>query len=201
MENKNHYSDNIIGISFEKSSSWVFLSKKNIKEAAAKQVLAKESEVWMEEFDMSKEELITILNDPFCIITKYDPDQKDFDNRFSPTITVQATLKESVLGFWGIETFEDVIESSKESVSMFLEDFKLLKEYGESEISGKKSYKFDTSYTFRHENLKAPLPVEMKAVKIESTRFFIDINFHNSKKAGEESEKEFEAFINSIKID
>ena|SRR5688572_3116676 len=200
MENNDSFNDNIVGITFNKPSSWYFLSTGNIQESKRKQILAPESGEMEEEFGMSKDELLEILGDPLCVITKYDPDDSSSQGEFSPTITIQATLKETVLGLWGNETFEDVINSSLDNTSEILEDFTLLKEYGPSNIDGKKSYEFDSSYTFKHEELQNPIKVELKTIKIETSIFFIDINFHSSKEVNEQCEKEFIEFINSISL-
>ena len=200
MKDKSNYNNQLIGITFSKPSSWYFVSKKHIQYNRRKQILAEESKNGMEDFDMSKDELLKILGDPLCVMTKYDQNDVSSRGTFSPTITVQATLKETVLGLWGNKTFEDVINSSRSNISDLLEDFKMVKEYGQSNIDGKKAYEFECSYTFKHEDLHKPITVRMNSIKIETDKFFIDINCHGSLQVNEPCEEELRTFINSLKL-
>ena len=200
MGDKHIYADDVIGISFKKPTEWFFLLKKDIQKNRKRQILAKGAKELIEDLDLTDDEFSKLLGEPFCIMTKYNPNDDNTKGQFSPTISVQATPKNSVLGLWGNKTFEDVIKSSMKNMTDFLEDFRLIKEFGESKVSDKKSYEFDTSYTFKHVDLKEPLTVEMKSIKIETNKLFIDINCHSSVQAKEVCDMELNEFIKSIKI-
>ena len=62
-------------------------------------------------------------------MTKYGVDDPKYKGVFSPTIVVNITPKQEILGIWGNETFEDVIQNSKETAAQILQDFRIEKSY------------------------------------------------------------------------
>jgi len=190
--NDNIYVNKKLGILFHKPQDWGFIDVKDFGELKRKQILG-------EGLDEMDDEIWDELDDPICMATKYYQDKPEHKGVFSPTITLNITPKQE-LEYLGYQTFEELIEMSKHSVSVMLKDFKIIKRYEPYYLSNCKFYEFDTEYMFEHIELDGPLKVELKVLKAEHNGFYYDFNCHQSKTQKQYADYEFEEFKKTIKL-
>ena len=187
------YVNKKLGVIFRKPANWHFIAVKDFGRLKEEQILAEDYDDW-------KNDIYESLGDPVCVITKYGIDDPKYKGVFSPTIVVNITPKQEVLGIWGNETFEDVIEISKETTAQILQDFRVEKSYGQINLCNCISYEFDAKYTFNHLEMDEPVEVELKVIKVDHGQFFYDFSMHQSLAANQPAESEFLAFKESIEM-
>jgi len=186
------YLNRQLGIMFHKPGDWGFIKVKNFERLRNEQILGNG-------FEEIKDEVWEELGSPIIVITKYFDDKPEHKGVFSPTITLNITPKDGVEDY-GIESFEELIESSLMGTSRLLKDFKLIQQYEPYTISGCKFYEIDATYTFEHIEMKAPVKVELKALKAEHNGFYYDFNMHQSQEQNQLAAREFKQFKDSIKL-
>lgn len=185
------YVNKKLGIIFSKPQGWGFLNVKQFGKLKNDQIL---QDGWNE----NKEEVWKDLGDPICIATKYYEDLPKYKGIFSPTITMNITHKSEIENEDDI--FEDILGMSAYGTSLLLKEFNVVKQYEPYDISGSKFYEYDAEYLFEHEEIDAPLKVELKTLKTKHNDYYYDFNCHQSLAQNQVAAKEFIDFKNSIKL-
>lgn len=192
VTNNNVYINKKLGILFHKPSNWGFVSVKDFG-------MLKEQQILADDFDFIKQAVYNDLGDPIVIATKYFKNNDKNLGVFSPTITLNINPK-SELEHLGYENFEELINWSEDGISRILKGFNVLKRYDPTIISGSKFYEFDAEYLFEHVDITEPLKVELKTLRTEHNGFYYDFNCHQSSAQNQTADREFEHFIESIKL-
>ncbi len=190
--NDNLYINKKLGIMFEKPAGWGFVSIMDFGKMKQDQIIG----VGLEE---SPAEIWEELGDPICVATKYYEDLPAYKGVFSPTIMLHVTPKQEIDDL-GCKDFDEVLALSELGTSMILRDFKVVKRYDPIWLSNCRFYEHDAEYLFEHVDIGEPLKVELKVLKAEHNGFYYDFNCHQSKAQGQTAEKEFAAFMSSIKL-
>ncbi|MBX2900157.1 MAG: hypothetical protein KF775_10925, partial [Cyclobacteriaceae bacterium] len=188
--NKNYYVNKKFGIILEKPDSWGFIAIKDFGKLFDEQILPDDY--------FNKDEIHEDLGDPAFVITKYWQDTPELKEKFSPTISAYINHK-SELGFEP-KSFEDVIELSGRGTGMILKDFERKEIEGPLLISGCNTYISKATYLFEHVELKNPVRTNLKVVMIEHNEHYYFINMHDSDQVNENTQKEFDECIKSIKL-
>jgi len=188
----NLYLNRQLGIMFEKPNAWGFIKVKNFERLRNEQILGNG-------FEEIKDEVWEELGSPIIVITKYYDNKPEHIGVFSPTITLNITPKNGVEEY-GVESFEELMELSIIGTSRLLKDFEVVKQYKPYTISGCVFYESDATYTFEHIEMTHPVKVELKALRAEHNGFYYDFNMHQSTKEGQSAAREFEQFMDSIRL-
>ncbi|XCF05814.1 hypothetical protein ABI125_13990 [Tamlana crocina] len=188
----NIYVNKKLGIIFEIPTDWGYISVKDFGKLKQEQILN-------DFYEEIKDEVYEDLGDPICIATKYYHDLPKYKGIFSPTITLNITHK-SELEEFDFENFEELMEFSEIGVSNLLKDFRVLKRHEPFFQSNCKFYEYDAQYLFEHIELKKPLRVELKVLKVEHNDFYYDFNCHQSKEANQIAQIEFDNFKKTIRL-
>lgn len=189
LDRDDFYLNNRIGVLFHKPKSWSLVSNGQFADARAGQILANG-------WDEDKELIFSLLGDPFCVLTKYDPTDPSLYKRFSPTIAVKATPRKD----FEEKNLEQIIRKSEYSTRQILRKFKVVKRYEPYAMSGCTFYEFDCTYLFEHVNLEKPVLADLKSIKTESNGLVFDFNFTRSITCNESEDEALERFKSSILI-
>jgi hypothetical protein len=182
-----------LGIIFSKPDGWGFVKIRDFGRIKNEQVLGNG-------WEDVKEEVWEEIGEPICIATKYYQNSPKYKGVFSPTITLNVSHK-SELADIEYSSFEELMELSKNGISEILQGFKVCREYEPKEISGCKFFEYDAEYFFEHVEIKKPLKVELKVLKVEHNDFYYDFNCHQSKEQNQIiSSEDFDNFKKSIKL-
>ncbi len=190
--NKNYYVNKKFGIILEKPDTWDFVAIKDYGRLLSEQILP-------EEIEITKNEIFEELGQPAFIITKYWQDMPELKRKFSPTISAYINHKSELDFEYG--SFEELIELSGIGTSTLLKDFTQTEVEGPFTISNCKAYIRKATYSFEHVELNGrSIHTNLKVVIIEHNDFYYYINMHDSDEVNENTQKEFDAFIETIRL-
>jgi len=192
VTNNNVYINKKLGILFHKPTKWGFISVKDFGKL-------KEEQIFANHFDLTKQEVFNDLEDPIVIATKYFKNNNENVGVFSPTITLNIQRK-SELEHLKYESFEELIYWSEMGLKEILKEFTVLKRHDPYTLAGSKFYEFDSEYLFEHVEISEPLKVELKTLRTEHNGLYYDFNCHQCSAQNQTADREFQQFIESIKL-
>lgn len=151
--------------------------------------------------EIAKEKLLTLFDTPFCVVTKYDLESKEYDGIVSPTINFNIIPQDNNSGKMTLDDHADSLTINPEvSPYHFIKGFKVKNKYPINPINGHKGIKIETEYLFENEELKEPVIVEMDVNFIEYGDFLLDFSMSHCHAQNQIATKEFKEVLESIKL-
>lgn len=192
VTHNNAYVNKQLGVLFYKPNDWGFIQVKDFGTLKDEQIIGNGLE-------HIKDDILRMIDDPICVITKYHQGLEKYENTFSPTITLHITPAKELEDIEH-QSLEELMELSEQGTSMILQDFKVVNRYDPYRINDCNFYEYDATYTFEHDRLDQVLPVELKVIKAYHNGLYYDINCHQSIAAGQIAVEQFESFKRSIQL-
>ena len=188
---KNRYTNNLLGLSFEIPKGWNIVSTEDFTAGFNKQIFDSE-------FEEIKYELIEFFESPILVLTKLDINDNEFNGIVSPTINFSVDLK---LGEYSdISLFDYANRLDIPGDQCLLKNFKIV---NKGEIFKKEEFqliKFDSEYLFEHEELEKSVMVELSVLNVDHNDFFLDFSMTQCKHQNQSADEEFSLFIDSLKL-
>ncbi|NQY30628.1 MAG: hypothetical protein HRT69_14295 [Flavobacteriaceae bacterium] len=187
----NVYTNHLLGISFEIPENWYIVSIQRFQQEGRKQK-------FNNQYENIKHELIELFDSPIIVLTKLDIDNDEYDGLVSPTINFSVDLKENE--YEEMKLFEYANEIDIEEDECLLKKFKINKKGDVFEKDNSEFILFDSEYLFEHDELEEAVMVEFSVLNADYNDFFLDFSMTQCKLQGQDTEEEFNSFINSIKL-
>ncbi len=184
--NEDYYINKKLGIALVKPKGWHFLSIRSFQEMKVDQILP------IDDDELEKE--IKDAMDPVLAMTKY-PDIKEYENRFSPAISVYCELYEFREG----DTIVDLSYRAGEWFKNVLTDYTLTSLPKSISVSNCDAVEMNASFIFTHMKLE-PIPLEAKTVMVYQGPILYTIHMFDSKYLSDTTQREFGDFIANFKL-
>ena len=195
--NSDNYVNKKFGILLTKPKNWDFVAIKDFGKLKNDQVLS-------DEFEPNKGEVWEELGDPILVIAKYGLDKPEYNDKFSPAITVFISNKNDILEFCEDEDieadFEEIVRMIDDNSGRIFKDYvttRPITPYQLSECNG-----FDSEWTWTFESIehKKSWCCKTWSIIIEKGDYIYSFNMIDSEEAGEVEKTNFKEFVNTIRI-
>lgn len=156
-----------------------------------------------EEFEPNKDELWEEMGDPVLVIAKYGTGKKDFDDKFSPAISVFVNHKNEVINEdedMALYDFEDIAGMISYASSRILKDYTIKKDITPYPVSNCNAYESKWDWTFESIEHKKKWKCSTWTILVEKGDYIYSFNMTDSEEASELAGDTFRAFVDTIKI-
>jgi hypothetical protein len=183
VHSQNHFENKEYGIKMKEPNEWIVTNKTELLKN-------------LEKFEINEENLSKLIsnNKGSILLTsfyKYDPKTHA---GLIPTILINVRNK----GKMNFEEFKSAMKQSVKSIKNYYEDFELINEISEIEISGLKSILFIGKFTMKTQNGEE-LKVRSRTYAIPYKNYFFQMNFTDGQ-LSEDCSNEFDELVQTIKI-
>ena len=197
--NSDYYVNKKFGFLLTKPKGWDFVSVKDFGKLQVDQVLS-------DEFEPNKNEVWQEIGDPVLVITKYGLDIPEFNDKFSPTITVFISHKKDVLDEDDedydeyVDDFEKIVGMVDYGTSKLFKDYKSIKNITPYSLSNCNGFESIWTWTFESIEHQKSYLCKTWSILIEKGDYFYSFNMIDSQEANEIETAVFETFVKSIKV-
>ena len=195
--NRDNYVNKKFGILLTKPKNWYFVSIKDFGKLKKDQLLS-------DEFEPNKGDVWEDLGDPILVIAKYGLDRPEFNDKFSPAITVFINHKNDIIELYEDEyingDFEKIVGMIAYGSERLFKDYTTIRNISPYHLS--KCNGFDSEWTWTFESIENKKSWHCKtwSIVIEKGDYIYSFNMIDSEEAGEVEEKNFKEFVRRIKI-
>lgn len=195
--NGDNYINKKFGIFLTKPKNWDFVSIKDFGKLKKDQLLS-------DEFEPNKGEVWKELGDPILVIAKYGLDKPEFNDKFSPAITVFINHKNDIIELYEDEEingdFEKIVGMIAYGAARLYKDYTTIRNIRPYQLSECNGFDSEWTWTFGSIEHKKSWNCKTWSILIENGDYIYSFNMIDSEVAGEVEEKNFIDFVRSIKI-
>jgi hypothetical protein len=194
--NSNYYVNKKLGLILSKPDGWNFVSVMDFGKLQADQVLA-------DDYELKKEEALQQTGKPTLVIAKYGLNKPEYEDQFSPSITIFIDDKAEINRTINKDTkqnFEYLVNRMAYRSSKIFKDYHTIREIRPFELSNCNSFDYLWSWTFESNKYKKAWTCKTWSVMVEKGNFLYAFNMTDSEEAGEVDLEAFTSFVQSIKI-
>ena len=195
--NSDNYVNKKFGILLTKPKNWDFVSIKDFGKLKKDQLLS-------DDFEPNKGEVCEELGDTILVIAKYGLDKTEFNDKFSPAITVFINHKNDIIEFYEDDyingDFEKIVGMIAYGSGKLFKDYTTIRNISPYQLSECNGFDSEWAWTFESIEHKKSWRCKTWSIIIEKGNYIYSFNMIDSEEAGEVEEKNFIDFVKTIKI-
>ncbi len=195
--NSDNYVNRKFGILLTKPKNWDFVSIRDFGRLKKNQLLS-------DEFEPNKDEVWQELGEPVLVIAKYGLDRPEYQDKFSPAITVFINHKNDIIELYEDDyikgDFEKIVGMIAYGSEKIFKDYKTVRNISPYNLSECNGFDSEWTWTFNSQEHNKSWLCKTWSIIIEKGDYIYSFNMIDSEQAGEIEERIFKEFVRTIKI-